>query len=322
MKRSRTSWLVPCVVFLVVSGCSSSVGERAQSGGDAEVEVLSGHTEAVVHMTVLDDGRLASVADDGSIRMWDLRSGAADLILEADLSEVAALDQLSDGRLVAATHRGVHVWDLSDPTSPPLTIPDTVNTYSIAVFSDGMFALGNAEATVAIWDQDNLDSPVAVYNGHSMAGEFGSITSDIVELSDGKVASVAAGEVHIWDRGQPEVTIAARSGFHSIIELGDGTFASTVTNGRVSLWDREQPDRTALGYPGPAFYTRTTLIALDDGLLASRGDHLWVWDPVQPSVAVASYERDQATVAALLADGRFAVGYFDGEIHLWDPALG
>ncbi len=310
-------------LVLGLGACSSS--RDGQVGSAGKVEVLAGHTDAVVGLTALDDGRLASVADDGDIRVWDLTASSVDLTIKAGLSKVAAMDQLQDGRLITASPSGAEIWDLW-PAPAPVRIPDSRSTYSVAVLSDGTIAVGDANGTVRIWNPNDLAEPLVAYRQHAAAGRPGALVNDVVELSDGTIASSAAGEVHIWDRRRPMQTLAASGPMQrelfSITELSDGWFASAGTNGWVYLWDTSQPNSNQLGFPEPGFYTDTDVIELDRDLVASRGNHVWLWSPSEPSKALAAYERDNSTALALLPDGRLAVGYYDGEIHLWDPGLG
>lgn len=308
-----------CLVA-VAAGCSPG---GSVPRADAQADVLIGHTGPVLQLTVLADGRLASAGEDGDIRVWGLDAGSEDLVIEAGLSKVAALDELTGGRLITAEHVGAEIWSLSDPTATPVLIPDSRNTYSVAVLSDGTVALGDANATVKIWDVDDLSQPVGVYQLHPTAGQFGALTRDVVELSSGLLASSASGVVHIWDRNELEVTVATsegqHSGYFSLAELPDGRFVSTTTNGWVVLWGLDSPGSTESGYPEPGFYTGTDVLVLESGLVASRGSQVWVWSPSDPTTALATYERDQATAAVALPDGRLAIGYYDGQIHLWTP---
>lgn len=334
---SMRSWVVVGVALFALVSCTSSPEDGStvsSSGGDVssepgpEEQVLRGHTAPVTGLTLLADGRLASASGgfegteySGEVRIWNLSSASTDLSI--DTSRVHAIDALADGRLILASSSGVEIRDLSVESTAPLMIPDSSNTHSIAVLSDGTVALGDAEATVRIWDPNDLQTPLVVYRQHSGAGDFGRVTSDIAELSSGMIASAADGEVHVWDRSEADGTLtssgASGQGYSTITELTGGGFASASTNGWVYLWEAEQPESTQLGYPEPSFYTETNVVVLDDDLVASRGNHVWVWSPSLPSTAVGTYERDQATALALLPDGRLAIGYYDGEIHLWDP---
>ncbi len=277
-------------------------------------------------MAVLADGRIASGDGDGVIRVWDTGSATTDITIENGPSKLDSLDQLPDGRLVSSSPTGLQIWDFAKPELEPLLVPDSGPTYGTAVLSDGRIVFGNASAIVQIWDPNDLSGPQVVYDRHANAGEFFNITSDVVELSNGLIASAASGQVHLWDPRDPAVTIASsdegqQRGYFSITELSDGRFASESTNGSVYLWDIDQPQEALSGYPESGFYTGSDIVELGPDLVASRGQNVWVWAPSAPSIRLASFDRENATRMVLLPDGRLAIGYFDGEIHLWDPSV-
>lgn len=68
-------------------------------------------------MTVLLDGRLATGAEDQSIRVWDASTGRATQILTAHNSDTWALCALPDGNLASgANNSNVYIWDVASGT--------------------------------------------------------------------------------------------------------------------------------------------------------------------------------------------------------------
>ncbi len=67
----------------------------------AETARLEGHSDWVAALCLLPDGRLASGADDNTIRLWDVAAGAETARLDGHSGGVAALCLLPDGRLAS-----------------------------------------------------------------------------------------------------------------------------------------------------------------------------------------------------------------------------
>jgi WD40 repeat protein len=75
---------------------------------------FTGHKSVIHAMAVHPDGhRLATGAEDGSIKLWDLTTGLELLTLRASDSAVFFLEFCAQGRRLAsaAQYDKVHFWD-------------------------------------------------------------------------------------------------------------------------------------------------------------------------------------------------------------------
>jgi hypothetical protein len=120
---------------------------------EALLRTLSGHASTVNALAVLPDGRLASGADDRTIKLWDPASGQLQATLEGHSGPVRALAVLPDGRLASGGGDGtIKLWD---PASGQLQA--TLEGHSgfvnaLAVLPDGRLASGGDDRTIKLWD--------------------------------------------------------------------------------------------------------------------------------------------------------------------------
>ncbi|KAF9225757.1 WD40 repeat-like protein [Gyrodon lividus] len=78
-------------------------------------KTLSGHRDAVLSASLLQVGleqRLASSSRDGTVRLWDLKSGIPYFMIQGHTNTVTSVDLSSDGTLLASGSgdREVRIW--------------------------------------------------------------------------------------------------------------------------------------------------------------------------------------------------------------------
>ena len=85
------------------------------------VATLKGHTDGVLSVTTLPDGRLVSSSADNTVKVWDLSKPDEQqcvVTLEGHTRCVASITVLTDERLASGSaDHTVKVWDLSKPMS-------------------------------------------------------------------------------------------------------------------------------------------------------------------------------------------------------------
>jgi WD40 repeat protein len=83
---------------------------------------LSGHTTSVQSVAFAPGGAaVAAAASDGTVRLWDVRSGQRLGALQGDGLGTWLLAFSPDGRVLAAasSESSVVCWDLATPPHPP-----------------------------------------------------------------------------------------------------------------------------------------------------------------------------------------------------------
>jgi WD40 repeat protein len=77
------------------------------------LQTFADHTDKVMALAVLPDGRALSGSDDRTLRLWDLRSGES-RVLTSHTDWVRALAVLPDGRALSGSQDwGAIVWDVA-----------------------------------------------------------------------------------------------------------------------------------------------------------------------------------------------------------------
>jgi WD40 repeat protein len=148
-------------------------------------------------LAVLPGGRLASGADDRTIKLWDPASGQLQATLKGHSGPVLALAVLPDGRLASgAGDRTIKLWD---PASGQLQA--TLEGHSgwvtaLAVLPGGRLASGAGDGTIKLWDpasgEPQSSQPQFVADAAITALAFLPATSTLV-------AGDASGRLH-WLR--------------------------------------------------------------------------------------------------------------------------
>jgi formylglycine-generating enzyme required for sulfatase activity len=196
---------------------------------------LEGHSAAVTALAVLPGGRLASGADDDTIKLWDPASGQLQATLQGHSGSVNALAVLPGGRLASgADDDTIKLWD---PASGQLQATleghsDSVN--ALAVLPDGRLASGSGDKTIRLWDPAS-GTCERVFEGHQ--GEV----SALAVLGDGHLASGSDDNtIRLWDpaTGTSERVFKGRQDWvRALAVLGDGRLASGSRDYTIRLWD-------------------------------------------------------------------------------------
>lgn len=296
----------------------------------SELSTLRGHKADVYSVTFSSDGQwLASGGKDGTVRLWNVRTGELVRAFLGHQSEVNTVVMVSETALASASDDGtVRIWDIR--SGRQITILDAKDgkVFGLAASADGqLLASDGAGGRIHLWD---LESGTRLWTSDAHPHRVQSLSFS----PDGRslVAGYQDGRVRWWDVEKhqmvqvertfgdqslsvahssdlPELAVASRTGFL-------GTYRHESQG-----WLNESGkvlDKKAIGIHAVAFSPRDNTLATGtrDGLIQlwNSGNRLMLWR-VMPG------HRSRIWSVAWSPDGRLlASAAADGLIKLWNPA--
>lgn len=140
----------------IAVACENGKVELWKTAGDAfeRERVLTGHDGIVEGVAFHPSGTtLASVSDDGTVRLWDRRSGQA-TVLAAHRGWVWCLAFDDSGRtlLTGSRDRTAILWDPATQRQLRIFEGHQDEVHCVAFMSDGVLASGSDDKTIRIWD--------------------------------------------------------------------------------------------------------------------------------------------------------------------------
>jgi WD40 repeat protein len=271
---------------------------------------------ALYSVAMDQNGAVVTGARDGSIRRWNLATGAP---LEAPPSALIwPVDNLviqADGTILATWNDGayIHLWRSGSPSQEPSLRGDTGLVATLAFSADGsLLAGGQVDGTIILWDTRNgqvwqtLASPRPVKSlAFSPDGQY---------LAAGDAAPAGIRQAHVWRRPPGSTVYKSRSDFNQ--------YPDAKTFDITSLAFANTPDGLALAGGSEGAKTSLWLVsggsqsfdflpgdyAVDSLAFAPNGRHLATVEANGAvTVAVRNSARDYQTLGPILG--------YSSEIH-------
>ena len=290
--------------------------------------VFKGHTGQVRCAAVLDGGsEVVSGAGDGTLRVWDLRTGECLRIFEGHTSLVAAVAVLNGGKQVlsASWDHMLRLWSVETGQCLCILEGHTDCVEAMVMLYDNKYALsGGRDMTLRLWDVEAAQC-LRILKGHN-----GWVTS-VMALHGGKQALSWGYDdtLRLWDLRMGRclrVLRCHRGGVTAVATLdGDRRALSGSRDHTLRLWNLEtgQCLRVLEGHTAAV----NTVAILDDGKRALSGaeDHtLRMWDlETGQCLRVMHGHKGILAFAVVLDGGRRALsGAHDNTLRLWNLDTG
>jgi WD40 repeat protein len=279
----------------------------------------------------LADGRYATAGQDGTIRVWNPRTGQQVLLLAGPTSTVISVDGSPDGkRIVTGAYDGsLRMWDAT-PGKELMTIPAHAEIVWNVIYSPNGSRLASAsvDGTVKVWDSESGKLLLSMFGGDTPTNGFTSlvISPDGTLLASGDVS----GKITIWDIESGEVMTSLKEHKNMVVGLAfspDGMrLASASWDGTAKVWNLTDNDLTTFSGHAPTALITGIAFSPDGKTVFTGADDKFVyqWDVVTGQVVQAfSGGGKEIYGVALSPDGNLlAAGDQDGNIHLWNVKTG
>jgi WD domain, G-beta repeat len=284
-----------------------------QSPKNRCLHTLQGHTHDVQSMTELSNKMLASFSSDGTIKLWDPKTGMCHRTLEQHNDQVTTVTQLKDGRLVSASwDEKIIFWN--PDTGFCLGISQQRTRRSLIELKDGIFASIFCTWIELFAFQGVISFPQGKLTGHT------DVIYKLLALNDGILASASRDQtIKLWDPSSKTCicTLAGHKGaVLDIIQLVDGKLASASWDKTIKFWDLKTGDCIHTLYEP----TAELLAQLKDGTLVSGGKGaIKLWD-LKKYALMDTLQGGNTWIKALipLSNGTFASAYKnDTTIKIW-----
>jgi type VI secretion system protein ImpC len=259
----------------------SATAPQRDDGGSAEV-VAERPAEAPTARTGL---RVISGSDDGTLRLWDLDSGALVRELEGHSGWVNSIALTPDGRraISAAEDADLRVWNIETGALILALKGHGGPVNGVAVTTDGRRAVSaSADGTLRLWGL------IAGRSRHVFAGHDGPVSAVAFAPDGRRVLSASLdGTMRVWD---------VDSGELQHVMKGHDAWVFAVAVAPTGPW----------------------------AVSASRDQTLRVWDiNVGSQVRELRGHEGPVTDVTITPDGRSAISSsYDGTLRVWDLESG
>ncbi|MBO0857839.1 MAG: PD40 domain-containing protein [Chloracidobacterium sp.] len=318
------------LLLLIITTIPPAFGPAlAQSPSAPELRLERFHGGTVYRVAFSPNGKLlASTHNDGSISLWDARSGRFVLSFVGHTGFVTSIVFSPDGKLLAggSTDSTVKLWEVSSGRFVHSFAGHKDSVYGVAFSPDGKsLASGSNDKMIKLWgiSGGNL---IRTFPGHN------SFVRSVAFSPDGKWLASGSYDytVGLWELSSGR-RIRSFEGNNNWVESvtfsPDGkTIASGSSNSEIKLWETGSGnlinsfDGQLSSSPGPVTFS-------PDGKMiayASYNSTIELWDPGSGHrIRSLKDHSESVTSLAFSPDGKsLASGSYDGTIKIWAPTTG
>ncbi len=284
--------------------------------------VLAGHKGYIVGATQLRGGQLLSWSDDGTLRLWDSKTGAVLAVMKGHSSGIKGACELRDGRILSwSLDSTLRLWDGRAGEQIAVMKGHTDRMLGAQQLCNGSVLSWSSDGTMRLWHSETGTLlSVMSHPGNSALHALG--------LSNGKILSWTWADkaLRLWD-SESATMVAVLEGHTGSIEgaqqLGDGRVLSWSNDGTLRLWNSET-GAAVMVLKGHGSTVWGAQQMRDGRILSWSGDQtLRLWDSETGTSLTAMIGHTRSVWGALeLADSRILSWSSDLTSRIWDSQTG
>ena len=331
-------------------------GRRVASAGakltlwDADAGTVVREIEGPPHVTDLAfsprGATLAAASGDGLVRLWNVETGLAELVLTGHNGSVESVAYSPDGSILASggSDLSVRFWDTGTGESLASVMGHTAAVARLAFSPDGTLLASGGNDGVRLWEVSQAvagelstqprPTPPAVptamplsslaispQNAGAVAksGQLEVNADEFAWSPDGTTIAVGGTFFDLYDVASNTGRRASNDTMGQVRLTPDGATLLSVFYDGVVFWDVASV--TKLGTLADSKSVRALAVSPDGGtLICAAGDALKAWDLPSESLLGTVPSEGYTDVLTFAPDGQSLASCGGGPFHIWDVA--
>jgi WD40 repeat protein/serine/threonine protein kinase len=291
-------------------------------GDGSQLATFLGHDKAVYHARFVDETRIVTGSDDGTVRLWDVRRPDTPELLTRHAGAITALDVHRDRIASASLDEHLRIVELAERTMVEIKLPAQVRSLAFAADAQQLVT-GSFDGNAQLWSRHG-GSPLRTFVGHREAVLRVAIDPGGRWLATGSYDT----DLRLWDLRRPGLRHSLYGHTQQISDIAfdaaERMIATASHDGSVRLWGAADARELATLKNGiDAIYS--VAFSPDAASLAagthSGGVALWQLDDRSLRV-LAGHTTEVWQVTFDSTGRRLASASLDGTVRVWSVADG
>lgn len=300
------------------------VAPVVQDNWDACLQTLEGHYRSIRAVCFSPDGKLlASAAEEETIRLWDVKTGATHGTIEDDAT---AISFSPDNRLIGSAHPDgtIKLRDLGTQEVCKIFTGHSEKVNAIIFLGNGeLLASASDDHTVRLWNTAT-GLTISLLQGHTGCVETLAVSQDGKLIASGS----SDGEIRLWNVVTGKLSHVLEGhlvAVQAITFMHDNTtIGSADENGYINFWEASTRVLENKLETRKKAYTSTFSPDGKRFAVTPRNGQIELFDTVTGSVhSVFMGHEDVGSALEFSPDSTvLASGSWDHTVKLWDVSTG